>query len=73
MDRFSTLLSVRIAQILSSTHLKNHRGPDPVAAGLVMTLQTDAQSWEPHRELLDTLGLQNNLISYQKVGDNNLS
>lgn len=64
------MLSIRIAQMLSSHKASNSvdsTPATPVSAGIVVSLLSDSQAWEPHRELLDTMGLQNNLISYQPL------
>lgn len=60
----TTLLSVKLAQQLmkaSRTDSQSNR------LGLVLSLHTDSQSWEPHRELLETLEIPNNFISYKQV------
>jgi hypothetical protein len=61
------MLSIRIAQMLSSRKASGAANAAPAAAGIVVSVLSDSQSWEPHRELLDTMGLQNNLIAYQQL------
>lgn len=62
------MLSVRLAQMLSSRKQMASTSTKSIdSGGLVVSLLSDSQSWEPHRELLDTMGLHNNLVAYQKV------
>lgn len=62
------MLSVKLSQLVFPKLMyskDNENNLEPV--GIVMTLHTDSQSWEPHRELIETLGIRNNFISYKHV------
>jgi hypothetical protein len=58
------MLSIKLAQQLLAAS-QAVRESDQV--GIVLSLHTDSQSWEPHRELLETLEIQNNFIAYKQV------
>ena len=68
MFSHATMLSLKLSQQIFPKTINSEEGItslEPV--GVVMTLHTDSQSWEPHRELIEILGIRNNFISYKHV------
>lgn len=63
------MLSVKLSQQLvpKLINIKQNNEISLEPIGVVMTFHTDSQSWEPHRELIETLGIKNNFISYKHV------
>jgi hypothetical protein len=58
------MLSIKLAQQFMAASRAQSESDQ---VGLVLSLHTDSQSWEPHRELLETLEIPNNFIAYKQV------
>jgi hypothetical protein len=46
---------------------RDREGYSAAPVGVVVTLLTDSASWMPHRDLVDTMGLQNNFLCLGQV------
>lgn len=63
-NRCITLLSIKLSrQLFQSSQVNSESN----SLGIVVSFHTDSQSWEPHRELMQTLELKNNFIAYKRV------
>jgi len=69
--RYSTLISVKLSKMLMSQSAQTARAAPismaPVPVGVVLSLLTDSASWGPHRDLVDAMGLLNNVLCHGKL------
>lgn len=71
--RYSTLISIKLAKMLMSRSTATTFSPlsgrpsSTAPLGVVVSLLTDSASWMPHRDLADSMGLQNNFLCHGKV------
>lgn len=69
--RYSTMISIKLAKlIMSMSKPSTGSGVNidvPASIGVVLSLLTDSASWVPHRDLIDTMGLLNNILCHGKV------